>query len=273
MPAWPPGWGACPPGAAAAAAAAASPQLKRQRPGDDGDEQHQQQQQLNDFCQDVQQPPARRRRLDGSGGFAGSAPPAPLPTPPLAAALAPQQGQSPLKRAGSSMSDLELDDAEADGGGPPLRQRQRTGQPEFRLVLPDPLPPSIPAALLPGGAPPCWTPPLPPGPADAFAVVPWSPPLVSSGDLQQQQERQRQEQQGRVSARCCLAELRGRWRCRVRRCYMRLSPGLLGRHSHQATWQAASFSASTATVAAWPVPLRCISLHLLPPFILRRWSS
>ncbi|PRW57948.1 kelch repeat [Chlorella sorokiniana] len=117
-----------------------------------------------------------------------------------AAPLAPlqPQAQPSLKRAGSSMSDLELSDAEAEGSQQPQQQqqRQRTGQPNYRLVLQEALPPSIPSALLPGAASPGWSSQLPPAPADAFAVVPWSPPLVSVQELQQQAERQ--EQAGRV---------------------------------------------------------------------------
>lgn len=197
-----PAWGAfqAPAAAAGAAAAQASPQLKRRRPEDYAEDAQQQWQKRCSLFGDVHQPPAWRRRLDDGSSSPVGAAPQPLPTPQPATALPPlqpqaqQQAQPSLKRAGSSMSDLELSDAEGEGSQQPQRQRQRTGQPEFRLVLPDALPPSIPAG---------WSPGLPPVPADAFAMVPWCPPLASAQDLQQQQERQRQEQQGRV--RRCAA--------------------------------------------------------------------
>ncbi len=212
MPAPPAAWGGfqAQPAGAAGAAAHASPQLKRQRPDDEANDPQQQWQQRCSVYGDVQQPPTRRRRLDG-GGFAAGAAPVPLPTPQPPAPL-PQlqpQAQPSLKRAGSSMSDLELSDAEAGDSQQPPQQRQRTGQPEYRLVLPAAaLPPSIPSALLPGAAAPGWSPPLPPAPADAFAVVPWCPPLVPAHEALQQQERQRQEEQGRVR-RCLLLGLLG----------------------------------------------------------------
>lgn len=206
-------------GAAAAHGAHASPQLKRSRPNDDVDDLQQQWQQRCSIYGDVHQPPTRRRRLDSSSGGGGSgyaaegAAPVPLPTPqPAQPLLAPQpqpqcQPQPSLKRAGSSMSDLELSDAEGDGCKQPQQQRQRTGQPEYRLVLPEALAPSIPSALLPGAPSPAWSPSLPPAPDDAFAVVPWCPPLVSADEMQQQQEQQRQEQQGRVRAAAALGGL------------------------------------------------------------------
>ena len=208
------GWS--PPPASAAQLPRGSPQpLKRPRPDDD-DAQQQWQQQQQAAAQQLR---AQRRRLDGgpdSPAPAFGLPPFPTPQPFQQQAQQQAQHQHAQQQAQQqpsqwpSSADLELEPAssmeaassleEEDGGAQgPAARRARTGAPEYRLVLPDALPPPIPASLLASAAQP-WGAGAPPGlqpPAgDAWALVPWSPPLVAAQDLQRQQREQEESKVG-----------------------------------------------------------------------------
>lgn len=187
----------------------ASPQqLKRQRcDGEDEWWQQQQQQQRNELLEQnpslapwgaAQEPPTQRRRIDAGPAYA---PPFPTPQPaaPLPSPLQAQQQQQQPQQPETGDLDLDIAEAASDWeqdercAQPPPAQRQRTEGPEFRLVLPARLLPCIPEALRAAPRPPWAQPPALAQPGgDAWAVVPWSPPLVSAADLEGRQQQQEQ---------------------------------------------------------------------------------
>lgn len=203
-------WGKAPP---LGAAAASAPPSRKRRPDD-----AQLQEEAADLEQQQQgqQPPQRRRRLSG-GSFEAVQPAFPSPPPP--APLSPPFPQQPdpqqqLEQQRAEQQQVETQQEEPwhsglkhgwDGdetiGSEPPSQRQRAGCPEYRLMLPTPLPPAVPAPLL--AAQPPWGPSQ--QASDAWAVVPYSPPLVSAASLRQQEEQQRHI---KVRALPLLAELR-----------------------------------------------------------------
>lgn len=176
--------------------------LKRQRPDEPAEDDFWQQQcQQQASLSAAAQPPAQRRRLNVAAPPAFGTPQVAPPLPqagffPQKPAQGPQQQHAQLKRQPSD--DLELGSSgemeEAGGAAPPPAQRLRTGQPEFRLVLPSPLPPAIPPALLETAAlqQAAWSQQA----ADAWAVVPYAPPLVTAQELERQEQEQREGKVG-----------------------------------------------------------------------------
>ena len=139
---------------------------------------------------------SKRRRVSGDGAGAGLA----LLTPDQPAqlqALHPQQQMQgcvqhpppPPPQQQQPEAEMEMEEAgehagsggSSDGGEEQVpgraRRRPRTGEPEYRLMLPTPLPPAIPQLA---GAVPAWSPHLHGQLAspDAWALVPYAPSLA-----------------------------------------------------------------------------------------------